>query len=61
MGRPGAQPVARPNLGFGSGRDRTVRESEPLVRFCVDGKDAAWDSLCPSLPLPCAHPLFLSK
>ena len=37
--------VKRPTLGFGSGRDLTVREFEPRIRLCADSTGSAWDSL----------------
>ena len=52
-----AQMVKRLTLGFGSGRDRTVRELEPRVGLCTDGVEPAWDSPSP----PPALPLKINK
>ena len=54
-----AQWVKRPTLGFGSGRDLTVCESEPRIRLHAGGTDPAWDSLPPCLSAP--HLLCLLK
>ena len=55
-----AQLVECLTLDFGSGRDLTVGEFEPLIRLCADSAESAWDSLSPSFsaPLP---PLKVSK
>ena len=58
-----AQLVKRPALGFGSGRDLTVRVFEPRIELCVAGAEPASDSLFLSLVL-CPSPalsLSLSK
>ena len=57
----GAQLVKRPALGFGSGRDLTVREFEPRIGLGADGTEPAWDSLSPCLSAPplLAHTLSL--
>ena len=57
-GRLGAS-VKRPTLDFSSGRDLAVREFEPRVGLLADSAEPAWDSLSPSLPVPC--PCSLSK
>ena len=44
-----AQSVERPALDFSSGHDLRVCEFEPRVGLCVDGVEAAWDSLSLSL------------
>ena len=46
-----AQSVKHPSLGFGSGHDLMVRETEPHVRLCIDSMEPAWDSLSLSLSL----------
>ena len=50
-------------LHLGSGPDVTVYEIEPCVGLCADSEKPAWDSLSPSLPLPCssAHTHSLSQ
>ena len=40
-----AQSVKRPTLGFGSGRDLTVRGIEPHVGLCADIAEPAWEPL----------------
>ena len=48
---------------FGSGRDHTVCEFEPRVRFCADSSEpGACFEFCVSLslPLPCSCSLSLS-
>ena len=52
----------RPNLGFGSGRDLTVRGFEPRVGLCADSVEPALDSVSRflSAPLPLALCLSLS-
>ena len=54
-----AKSIKHPTLGFGSGHDLTVHEFEPFIRLC--GVSTAWNSLSPSLPLPCSLSLSLSK
>ena len=49
LGRLVAQSVKPPILGFSSGHDLTVRESEPHIRLHSDSTEPAWDSLSPSL------------
>ena len=46
-------------LGFGSGRDLTVCEFKPHIRFHADSAEPAWDSL--SAPPPLALSVSLSK
>ena len=57
-----AQSVKGPALGFGSGHDLTVRETDSHLGFCADSMESAWDSLPPSLsaPPPLAYSLSLS-
>ena len=55
--------VKRPTLGFGSGRDHTLRGFKPHVRLCAGS--SALDSVSLSLPLfppppMCAHSLSLN-
>ena len=45
-------------LGFSSGHDLTVHETESHVRLCADGVEPAWDSL--SLLLSLSAPPLLS-
>ena len=47
-------------LGFGSGHDLTVCETEPHVRLHADSVEPAWDSLSPSLFLSLPHSLSFS-
>ena len=60
-----APSVKRPTVGFGSGHDLTVRESEPSMGLCADSAEPAWDSLStpPSVPpLLAVHlPLKVNK
>ena len=48
-------------LGFGSGRDLTVREFEPRVGLCADSAEPAWDSLSSSLCPSPARAVALSQ
>ena len=65
LGRLVAQSVKPPILGFSSGHDLTVRESEPHIGLHSDSTEPAWDSLSPSLhassPLMCSHSLSPNK
>ena len=49
------QYVEHPTLDLGSGHDLTVLEFEPHIGICIDGVEPAWDSVSPSLPLPCLY------
>ena len=51
----GTQSVEHLTLDFGSGHDLTVLKIESGGRICADSAEPTWDSLSPSLPLPCAH------
>ena len=51
-----AQSVKRQTLGFGSGRDLTVREFRPRVGLCADSLEPGWDLSLPlSAPPQHAH------
>ena len=52
-----AQSVKRPTLDFSSGHDLRVCGLEPRVKLCTVSAEPAWDSLSPSLPLPCLRAL----
>ena len=60
-----AQLVKCWTLGFSSGHDLTVCETEPQVGLCDDSVEPACDSLSPSLSAPpqleLMHPLSLKK
>ena len=56
-----AQSVRSPTPGFGSGRDLTVCEFKPCLKFCADSAEPAWNSLSPSLSAPPAHAISFSK
>ena len=47
-----AQSVRHPTLGFRSGHDLKVCETEPYIRLWTDSMEPAWDSLSPSLSAP---------
>ena len=51
-----AQSVKCLTLGFGSGRDLTVREFAPCLGLRTDIAEPAWDSVSPSLSTP---PMFV--
>ena len=60
-----AQSVKCPTLGFSSGHDLMVCETEPCIGLCAVSVEPAWDSLSRSLflslfPFP-AHSLILSR
>ena len=54
-----AQSVKHETLDFGSGHDLAVGEIEPRIGLHVDSVEPSWDSLSPSLPLPCLCSLSL--
>ena len=54
-----AQLVKHPTLDFSSRYDLMVHGIEPCVRFRADSKEAAWDSLSPSLSLSLSAPPLL--
>ena len=56
-----AQPVKHPTLGFGSGYDLMVRDTEPRIKLRTDSVEPAWDSLSSSLSAPLPHSLSLPK
>ena len=56
-----AQSVQRVTLDSSSGRDRTVRETEPRVGLCADSTEPAWDSLSPPLSLHTPPSLEINK
>ena len=66
-GARGAQSVKHPTVDFGSGRDLTNHELDPLIGLCAGSVEPAWDSqslslsLSLSLLLPCSCSLFLSQ
>ena len=51
--------VERPVLHFGSGRDLTVRGTEPCVGLCADSEEHAWVSFSLSLYLSLSFLLAL--
>ena len=50
-----AQAVECLTLDLGSGHDLALHEFKHHVRLCADRVEPAWDSVSPSLPLPCPH------
>ena len=44
-------------LGFGSGHDLAVCETEPRLRLCADSEEPAWDSLSTA---PLSAPILLT-
>ena len=55
------QSVKHLTLDLGSGHDLTVGKFKPRIGLCADGTKPAWDSVSPSLPLPCLCSLSLSS
>ena len=50
-GARGAQSVKHPTVDFGSGRDLTNHELDPLIGLCAGSVEPAWDSQSLSLSL----------
>ena len=52
--------LQRPTLGFGLGKDLTVREFEPRIRLWADSVEPAWNTLSLSVSLSLCLSVSLS-
>ena len=56
-----AQWVKNLSLDISSGHGLTIYELELQLGLCADSVEPAWDSLSPSLPLPCLFSFSQNK